>query len=83
MFYKLCILKINGFCIKDLLYEHEFPLKVWLWTLLETVPESSWSIHMQPMTLRARGENLLMYYVINKGAIFRVKLYLYSHLALF
>lgn len=25
MFYKLCILKVNGFCTKDLLCEHEFP----------------------------------------------------------
>lgn len=66
MFYNLCTLKINGFCTNNLLYEHEFLLRVWLWTLLKTVPESSWSIHMQPMTLRDQGENLLIYHVKNK-----------------
>lgn len=35
LYLKLCIFKINEFCVKDLLYEHEFPLKVWPWVLLE------------------------------------------------
>lgn len=35
MLYKLCLLKISGFWVKDLLYEYKFPLKVWWWILLE------------------------------------------------